>query len=146
MDYREEKTHMTGQGYQANNVTHSNQETIDAIACLATATAHDRAAMENLTATNLVLTQELKSAQDALIVALLKTTKLTESVQYWKGQKGTGSGTGSIATTEGRTYYCHSCGCGCPHHSGNCPNPKPGHNKHATVLKKHSGNESNYKK
>ena len=146
MDYREEQTQMTGQGYQANNVTHSNQETIDAIACLATATAHDRAAMENLTATNLVLAQELKSAQDALVVALQKITKLTESVQYWKSQKGTSGGTGPPTSTEGRTYYCHSCGCDCPHHSGNCPSPKPGHNKHATVLKKHGGNESNYKK
>ena len=141
MDYREEQTQMTGQGFQANNVT-PQQETIDAIACLATATAHDRQAMENLTATNLILTKELKNAQESLVTALTKVTKLTESLLYYKVKSGP---SGKIQPPDRKLYYCHSCGRDCPHHSGNCPTPKDEHNKHATFLKQHGGNTAAYK-
>ena len=70
MYYREEQKQMSGPGFQANLVT--NNERIEAIACLATATASDRKAMENLTAINLVLTTELKLAQDAFVAAVEK--------------------------------------------------------------------------
>ena len=139
LDYREEQTHTSGTGFHANSATN---ETIEAIACLATATASDRKALENLTATNLVLTTELKLAQESLITALTKITKLTESLNYHKAKSG--SKVNDKSPPASRLYYCHSCGCDCPHHSGNCPNPKPDHNKHATALKKHGGNTANY--
>ena len=135
-DYREEQLLTIGQSYsdEANAVDYQ-RETIDAIACLATATATDRKALENLTATNLALTTELTSTNAKLVTALLKVTKLTEQIKNTKRSNST-SGTGK--------YYCHSHGYACTHHSGNCPSQKDGHNKYATndnklggVLTKH---------
>ena len=135
MDWREDQQLTLGQGFsgQANAVSYQ-QDTVDAIACLATATAADRKAMENLTATNLVLTTELASAQAKLVTALLRITKLTE--QTGKGKAVSGSTT--------KRYYCHSHGYACPHHSGNCPDPAEGHNKHATNDKKQGGVTTKY--
>jgi hypothetical protein len=72
MDWREDQQLTLGHGFaeQANAVSYQ-QDTVDAIACLATATAADRNAMENLTATNLVLTNELASAQAKLTIVTL---------------------------------------------------------------------------
>jgi hypothetical protein len=79
MDWREEQSQNIGRGYQGQaNAVSYQQETVDAIACLATATASDRQALANLTTTNLALTTELASINAKLITALLKVTKLTE--------------------------------------------------------------------
>ena len=138
MDWREEQQQTLGQGYsnQANAVDYQ-QETVDAIACLATATASDRKAIENLTATNLALTNELASTNAKLITALLKVTKLTEQATNSKGGKGKFS--------KANKYYCHSHGYACPHHSGACPDPKEGHNIHATNDNKIGGLTTKYK-
>ena len=140
MDWREEQTQTIGQGYsgQANAVDYQ-RESVDAIACLATATATDCKALENLTATNLILTTELASINAKLITALLKVTKLTEQLSSRKG----GNSANSDTTT--KLYYCYSHGYACPHHSGNYPNPKDGHNKHATNDKKLGGVTTKYK-
>ena len=136
MDWREDQQLTLGQGFSGQaNVVSYQQDTVEAIACLATATAADRKAIENLTATNLVLTTELASAQAKLMTALLRITKLTE--QTGKGKAASGSTT--------KTYYCHSHGYACPHHSGNCPDPAEGHNKHATNDKKLGGVTTKYK-
>lgn len=113
MDWREEQSQTIGRGYQGQaNAVSYQQETVDAIACLATATASDRQALANLTTTNLALTTELASINAKLITALLKVTKLTEQIKGGKVKNTSGTGT--------RTYYCHSHGWACPHHSGNC--------------------------
>ena len=136
MDWREDQQLTLGQGLanQAHAVSYQ-RDTVDAIACLATATAADRNAMENLTATNLVLTNELASAQAKLVTALLKITKLNEQMSKRKPSPPSAP----------KTYYCHSHGYACPHHSGNCPNPAEGHNKHATNDKKLGGVTTKYK-
>ena len=141
MDWREEQMQTVGQGYsgQANAVEYQ-RETVDAIACLATATATDREALKNLTATNLTLTNELASTNAKLITALLKITKLTEQINNGKGGKGK-----TTFGTAPKTYYCHSHGYACPHHSGNCPAPKDDHNKHATNDNKQGGLTTKYK-
>ena len=143
MDHREEQTQMSGQGYQANTVSTNTSETIEATAYLAISTTNDRKAMKNITVTNLVLTQELKNNQESLVTALLKIAKLTKTIQYYKGKSGPTGKTQSPSL--GKLYYCHSCGSDCPHHSGNCPDPKEGHSKHATALKKYGGNTEAYK-
>ena len=138
MDWREEQTQTIGQGYSGQvNAVDYQRETIDAIACLATAT--DREALENLTANNLTLTTKLASINAKLITALLKVAKLTEQLSSRKG------GTSASSDTTTKLYYFHSHGYACPHHIGNCPNPKDGHNKHATNDKKLGGVTTKYK-
>jgi hypothetical protein len=58
------------------------QETIDAIANLATATttAEDRRAVANLTGTNTTLTKELATSNGKLITALTLVTTLTKQL------------------------------------------------------------------
>ena len=138
MDWREEQSQTIGRAYQGQaNAVNYQQDTVAAIACLATATASDRQALADLTATNLTLTTELASINAKLITALLKVTKLTEQIKGGKVKNTSSTGT--------RTYYCHSHGWACPHHSGNCPSPKEGHNQHATNDNKLGGLASKYK-
>ena len=130
-----------GQGYsEQTNAVEYQKETVDTIACLATATATDRKAFENLTATNLALTNELASTNAKLITALLKVTKLTEQATNIKGGKGI-----IKYCKETNKYYCHSHGYAYPHHSGACPDPKEGHNQHATNYNKLGGLTTKYK-
>lgn len=141
MDCREEQFQTVGSSYSRHaNAVNYQQETADAIACLATTTASDRQAIVNLTATNLALTNELTAVNAKLITALLKVTKLTEQISNRTGSKGkTTSGTGT------KTYYCHSHGYACPHHSGNYLSPKEGHNQHAMNDNKLGGHTAKYK-
>ena len=67
MDLKESNQVSSGTAYQA---TTNHQETVDAIANLAAATAHDREAVANLTATNNRLSEELARANAELVAAL----------------------------------------------------------------------------
>ena len=63
MDWRKEQQQSIGQGYQhQGNSATLQHDTVDAIACLAEATASDRKAVEMLTETNSVLTTELTAS------------------------------------------------------------------------------------
>jgi hypothetical protein len=62
-------------GCQANKAVYQ-QDTIEALANLATATSHDLQAVSTLT-TNSALAKELNSVNDKLVTALLANTKLT---------------------------------------------------------------------
>ena len=55
--------------------------------------------------------------------------------------------TGKFKTTNypAKIYYGHTHGIYCTHHSGNCDEPKGGHNKHATKDKKMGGCATKYK-
>ena len=79
MDWRKEQQQSIGQGYQhqANSASYQ-QETVDTITCIVTATASDMKAFENLTETKKVLTMELATSNEKRVTALLKITKLTE--------------------------------------------------------------------
>ena len=78
MDWREEQQQPVGQAYQHEAKSASyQQETVDAIACFATATSSDRKALENLTETNKVLAVKLARSNNKLVTALLKITKIT---------------------------------------------------------------------
>ena len=67
-DLKENQVSTTSSAYQAT--AEYQQDTVEALANLATATASDREAVANLTATNKVLMDELAKVNADLITAL----------------------------------------------------------------------------
>ena len=143
-EWREENPNTAGQKYGTANVAHENapafeQRTIDAIANLATATASDRATVANLTATISELTAELKKTQAKLIAALEKNAHLAagctscdkENVNPGKSKRPP------------NRHYCWTHGFLCLHHSGKCPDPKPGHVSTAKARDTKGGSQAN---
>jgi hypothetical protein len=132
-EFRDARTTTAGAtDYKANNVTHQ-QDTIDAIACLATATAHDRHTFATLTNTNSTLTKELASVNAKLVTALLENTRLALKC----------GNTPSNAHTHEARHYCWSCGYQQTHYSSKCPNPKDGHQKAAKAADIMGGSTAN---
>jgi hypothetical protein len=118
-EFRESNVTSAGAGYQTANSVYQ-QDTVDAIANLATATAHDRQTVATLSATNSALTTELTSVNRKLVNALLEISKLHAANQT--------SPTNAPAEPK---HYCWSCGYRQTHYSSRCPNPKEGHKKAA---------------
>jgi hypothetical protein len=116
--------------YRSNNVTYQ-QDTIDAIACLATATASDRHTVAVLTETNSALTKELAIVNAKLVTALLANSRLAVP-----------SATSSDSRMDAR-HYCWSCGYQCLHYSSRCPCPKEGHQKGAKASNIMGGSTAN---
>ena len=123
-ELRETKVTSAGAGYQSANSVYQ-QETVDAIANLATATAADRQTVATLSATNSTLTVELTSVNRKLVTALADIAKLTLQVADLKAKTGTSGG-----VLEPK-HYCWSCGFKQTHYSSRCPNPKTGHQRAA---------------
>jgi hypothetical protein len=119
--------------YHANNAVYQ-EDTIEAIANLATATSHDRQAVSTLTATNSALTKELTSVNAKLVTALLANTKLTAQLSE--------KTTNPTARLEAR-HYCWSCGYKQTHYSSKCPAPKEGHQKAAKAADTMGGSTVN---
>jgi hypothetical protein len=119
--------------YQANNAVYQD-ETIEAIANLATATSHDRQAVATLTSTNSALTKELTRVNAQLVTALLANTKLTAQLS---------EKTGNPNTRHDARHYCWSCGYQCTHYSSKCPTPKDGHQKGAKASNIMGGSTAN---
>ena len=108
------------------------QRTIDAISNLATATASDCATVATLTATIEKLTTDLKNVQSQLVAALESNAALARALgaDGKENQRGRGRGKKGDTRPPNR-HYCHTHGYLCLHHSGECPNPAPGHNSKA---------------
>jgi len=119
--------------YQANNAVYQD-ETIEAIANLATATSHDRQAVATLTSTNSTLTKELTRVNAQLVTALLANTKLTAQLS---------EKTGNPNARHDARHYCWSCGYQCTHYSSKCPTPKDGHQKGAKASNIMGGSTAN---
>jgi hypothetical protein len=119
--------------YQANNAVYE-QDTIEALANLATATSHDRQAVSTLTATNSALTTELTSVNAKLVTALLANTTLTAKLAKIPANPGD--------RNEAR-HYCWSCGYKQTHYSSKCPSPKTGHQKAAKAADIMGGSTAN---
>ena len=88
IEWRESQSTTTGaEFHSANHLQEQDttqlhqQETVDAIAKLATATASDRATVSTLTATNSTLTSALTACQLQLVEALQDVSKLTTSLR-----------------------------------------------------------------
>jgi DNA repair exonuclease SbcCD ATPase subunit len=116
------------------------QETIEAIANLATATAEDRKAVANLTGTNATLTKEHATTNGKLVAALMLVTTLTKQnadLRAGKGHRSTEN-----RTTE-RKHYCWTCGYRCEHSSWLCPNPATGNKTRAKASDTMNGSIKN---
>ena len=120
-------------GFQANGIwcqpntnnDHLLQETAEALANLATATASDRQALQNLTNTVKELSNQIKAKDkqiDELIKAMTRnsTGSTNKKSTRWE-KKDCGS-------------YCHTHGylVGPKHNSETCRQPGPNHNRNAT--------------
>jgi hypothetical protein len=110
-------------GFHAEETT-DQQETIEAIANLATATAEDRRAVANLTGTNATLIKELATTDGKLITALTLVTTLTK--QNTDLRAGSSHRIPDNRTPDCK-HYCWTCGYRCEHSSWLCPNPATGH-------------------
>ena len=142
------KSQQTSQGvgyHSANNATMEDlhqdiqQETVDTIANLATATAADQATVKTLTATNSLLSKEIISVNQKLV-------KLMEENKHLRS-KSTGWGRGGDREghkTKG-PFYCFFCGSGVWHRSRTCWRKKPGHKDDATEDKKIGGSTAIFK-
>jgi hypothetical protein len=119
----------------------SQQETIDAIANLATATAADRTAVANLTTTVSDLTTALGKCNGKLVGALERVTVLTQQLAACKA--GNSPRPASTNDSSGRSHYCWTCGYRCAHSSWNCDTPATGHQKRATRANTMNGSSTN---
>ena len=126
------KVTSVGAGYQSANSVYQ-QDTVNAIAKLATATAHDHQTIATLSATNSTLTLELTTVNKQLVTALLDVTKLNIQLADLKSKPG-GSTGGPLEPQAPTKHYCWSCGYKQTHYSSRCPNPKPGHQRAAKAL------------
>jgi hypothetical protein len=123
-EFCEAKITSAGAGYQSVNSVYQH-DTANAIANLATATAHDRQTVANLSATNSTLTLELTSVNHKLVAALLDINKLNKQLSDLQTRSG------SPTPLFEPKHYCWSCGYRQTHYSSRCPHPKPGHQKSA---------------
>jgi hypothetical protein len=125
-------------GFHAEDHDNQHNSTIDAIANLATATAADRTAVANLTATNASLTKSLAKANETVISALTQVATLTKQLADLR------TGTVPRGTTPStRTHYCWTCGYLSTHGSWSCTTPAPGHKKYAKASDTMNGSVAN---
>ena len=103
------------------------QRTIDAIANLATATASDRATVASLTTTIAELTIELKTTQAKLVKALESNANLAASKTNKDNRNLSVPVRPAGRKKPVNRHYCSTHGFLCTHHSGECPDPGPGH-------------------
>jgi hypothetical protein len=136
-EFRDTRTTTTGAGYGSANAASYQQETVDAIANLATATAHDRATVATLSSTISKLTLELATANTKLITALATVTTLTNAnSEHIRKQPNATPRTGA-------RHYCWSCGFKCEHPSFRCTEQKPGHDTFAKAADTRNGSQAN---
>ena len=140
-DLKENQVTTTSSAYQAT--AEYQQDTVDALANLATATASDREAVANLTATNKALMDELAKVNAELITALKKINSMGLIIADLKAKNP--SNTSPSTPTTGHTHYCWSCGFKSPHPSYKCDVKKEGHQDKATKYNTLNGNRNNYK-
>jgi hypothetical protein len=115
-------------GFHAEDYPSPHDSTVDAIANLATATAADRTAVANLTATNAAMTLSLAKTTDKLIAALTHVGTLTKQLA---DLRLTAAPAPRIDAPIERKHYCWTCGYRCAHSSWNCTTPAAGHKKRA---------------
>ena len=144
-EYRESHATTTANAFQAETQGSFQQDTIDAIANLATATASDRATVATLSKTVDTLTNELATSTQELVSALKKVTALTNSVEYWKAKSNTGRSGGGDRNNRLLTHYCWTCGCKCNHNSRDCTLKADGHKSNATAENKQGGKTTNFR-
>lgn len=146
-EWRQEHVNTAAHKYGMANAVHQDepqfeQRTIDAIANLATATASDRAAVAKLTATIADLTTELKTTQ-AKLVAALETNARLAAAGAQTNKENVRTSNRERYTKPANRHYCWTHGYLCTHHSGKCPDAKPGHIESAKSRNTQGGSEVN---
>ena len=114
--------------YQSANHAYQN-ETVEAIANLATDTASDPASVEALTATSSTLAADCTATHSQLLIALQDLAKLHVTVADLRKQL---SAAHIKSSGSSPNHYCWTCGTRCNHPSRKCPTPATGHHKDAT--------------
>jgi hypothetical protein len=127
-------------GFSAQEIPGYHEDTIDAIANLATATAADRTAVANLTGTNALLTKDLARTNLQLIAALTQITALTKQLADTRAPNNSTSG---YPPNLERKHYCWTCGYRCLHASSKCTVPAAGHQKGAKAADTMGGSTKN---
>jgi hypothetical protein len=116
-------------GFSTQDIPGYHEDTIDAIANLATATAADRTAVADLTGTNALLSKELARTNTLLITALTQISTLTKQLADCRSpNNNTASG---HTPSFDRKHYCWTCGHRSLHASSKCTVPAAGHQKGA---------------
>ena len=92
--------------YQSANKAYQN-ETVEAIVNLATATASDRASVAALTATNITLTADSTATHSQLLITLQDFSKLRVTVTDLQKQL---SAAGIKSSSSSPNHYCWMCG------------------------------------
>ena len=121
--------------YQSANHVYQN-ETVKAIANLATATASYRASVVALNATNSTLTAYFTATHSYICIALQDLAKLHVTVSYLRKQL---SAAGIKSSGSSPNHYCWTCN----HPSQKCPTPETFHQKDATRHDKKRGAHNN---
>jgi hypothetical protein len=127
-------------GFSAEALAEHQDNTIDAIANLATATAEDCRAVANLTDTNATLTKELATSNSKLVSALTLINTLTKQISDLRGNSNQRSP--PFGPPE-RKHYCWTCGYRCEHSSWLCPTPAVGHQTRAKAADTMKGSTKN---
>jgi hypothetical protein len=125
-------------GFHAATKPDQHDDTILAIANLATATAADRTAVANLTSTNATLTKELTTSNTKLITALNMVNTLQKQIN-----ERTPTGQSRTSTSGARKHYCWTCGYRSEHSSFYCPTPATGHQTRAKASDTMNGSTAN---
>ena len=117
------------------------EQTIEAIANLATATSSDRATVAQLTRTIAQLTADLKTAQDKVVKTLEENVSLAKQLAQTK--RGSANNASPATTNEpgAKVHYCWTHGFECDHSSFKCTDQKEGHQRHATARNTMNGSQ-----
>ena len=134
--FRESQTTIAGAVFLSGNHAYQN-ETVEAIANLATATASDRASVAALTATNSTLTADCTATHAQLLIALQDLSKLQVTVADLQKQL---SAAGIKPSGSSSNHYCWTCSTRCDTSSRKYPTPAAGHQKDATRNDQEGGN------
>ena len=136
-------------------MTNHQEDTVDALANLATSMAADRATVTTLTDTIAQLSSELASAQAKLISSLLDNQRLLKRLSERGGSWNTSGGVADGKTSGGGAagpwdgpsiHYCHIHGHKCPHPRFKCPETATGHINNAKKKDTRGGRDQEYKK
>ena len=119
---------------QTSNDSDLQQEMVDAIANLATATDADSATVSVLTKTNTKLTQELITVNSKLVIALESNKRRTAKL-----------GNSSTKQKNKGPHYCYTCGSGQWHSSNLCCTKFAHHKDEATEENKMGGSTDTFK-
>ena len=139
-----------GAGYHGDNhVNHQaanhvyQQESVDAIANLATANASDCASVATLTTINSTLAVTLTPSNSKLVTALQDVARLTVTIAELRWKLGNPNTVTAPEVGWAKRHYCWTCRYACKHSSRDCPSPVTRHQKGATRAKRLGGSTKN---